>query len=186
MEYNSERGRVRLNPNGPDSSAADADGRSGFAIIGPNIEGNSEGLGDIAAVVATTAVVDGPEPGPADLAAVLCTIYKLWNMANAADKLSPMSLPKPQTLLNDGEVIDPEPIAGDFTDSIGKIAAAIGHTKKEVKQAIHKIKTNLKGGGPIRNPDVEVDLNTGEVYPKLPGGGRGDSIGNIGEFLPSN
>jgi len=33
--------------------------------------------------------------------------------------------------------------------------------------------------GPNRNPDVAVDTKTGEIFPKLPGGGVGDSIGNI-------
>lgn len=31
----------------------------------------------------------------------------------------------------------------------------------------------------LKNPDVLVDTKAGEVYPKLPGGGIGDSIGNI-------
>lgn len=37
--------------------------------------------------------------------------------------------------------------------------------------------------GKVRNPNVEVDLDTGEIYPQTPGGGIGDSIGNIWEFL---
>jgi len=37
--------------------------------------------------------------------------------------------------------------------------------------------------GKERNPDVEVDLNTGEIYPKVPDGGIGDSIGNIYDHL---
>jgi len=31
---------------------------------------------------------------------------------------------------------------------------------------------------------VVVDTVTGEVYPQLPNGGIGDSIGNLNEYLP--
>jgi hypothetical protein len=30
-----------------------------------------------------------------------------------------------------------------------------------------------------RNPDCQVDVKSGEIYPEIPGGGVGDSIGNI-------
>jgi hypothetical protein len=53
---------------------------------------------------------------------------------------------------------------------------------REVRDAIHAIKRlGLPKGGAQRNPDVVVDLNSGEVYVKLPDGSpRNDSIGNIG------
>ncbi len=57
-------------------------------------------------------------------------------------------------------------------------------TTRQAKDAIHAVKRNMPRSGPTRNPDVMVDLNTGEVYPQLPEGGVGDSIGNILEFLP--
>jgi hypothetical protein len=37
--------------------------------------------------------------------------------------------------------------------------------------------------GPKRNPDVTIDPKTGDVYPKVPGGGMGDCIGNIFDHL---
>ncbi len=66
--------------------------------------------------------------------------------------------------------------------SIGKIANKFRRSKKEINKAIHEVKDELPKGK-IKNPDVEVDLNTGEVYPKVPGGGVGDSIGNINDHL---
>jgi len=69
------------------------------------------------------------------------------------------------------------------TKNIGKLAKQSGKTKKEIRQAIEKLKqSNLRGGGGKglpRNPDVQIDPTTGEAYPELPGGGLGDSIGNI-------
>jgi hypothetical protein len=64
------------------------------------------------------------------------------------------------------------------TDKIGKIASDLGWTEEQVRDAIHKVKNNLRGG-PVKNPDVVVDTSTGEVYPKNPDGTHGDSIGNI-------
>ncbi len=57
-------------------------------------------------------------------------------------------------------------------------------TPQEVSSAIHQAKRNLPRGGPVRNPDVVVDMLTGEIFPKLPGGVVGDSIGNIFDYLP--
>lgn len=42
----------------------------------------------------------------------------------------------------------------------------------------------VEGGGAQRNPDVVVDLDTGEVYVKLPDGSpSSDSIGNVLDHL---
>lgn len=41
--------------------------------------------------------------------------------------------------------------------------------------------TAVREGSRTRNPDVVVDTETGEIYPKTPGGGHGDSIGNISD-----
>ena len=46
--------------------------------------------------------------------------------------------------------------------------------------------SGLPKSSPIRNPDVVVDLTTGEVYPQLPSGGIGDTIGNLSDYLPKN
>jgi hypothetical protein len=67
-----------------------------------------------------------------------------------------------------------------------QIADSFGASERDVRAAIERIKQdNLPRGGPIRNPDVVVDLRTGEVYPQLPNGGRGDSIGNLHDYLRS-
>lgn len=55
---------------------------------------------------------------------------------------------------------------------------------KQVNDAIHEAKRLPFASGPRRNPDVYVDVATGEIYPKLPGGGVGDSIDNIFNYLP--
>jgi len=69
---------------------------------------------------------------------------------------------------------------GETPDKIRKIAEKFDKSKKEVKDAIHKIKAKK---GIERNTDIEVDLNTGEVYPKGPDGRLGDSIGNIIDMI---
>ncbi|MCP4265355.1 MAG: hypothetical protein GY777_07245 [Candidatus Brocadiaceae bacterium] len=73
-------------------------------------------------------------------------------------------------------------IERNLCKSIGKIANKFRRSKKEIEKAIHEVKDELPKGK-IRNPDVDVDLNTGEVYPKVSGGGVGDSIGNINDHL---
>ncbi|WP_333879020.1 RHS repeat domain-containing protein, partial [Methylobacter sp.] len=67
----------------------------------------------------------------------------------------------------------------DLTNSIGKISDATGLSPQEVRDRIHNAKQNLPKSSNKRNPDCQVDVNTGEIYPEVPGGGTGDSIGNI-------
>jgi hypothetical protein len=70
--------------------------------------------------------------------------------------------------------------------NVGKLAKEFKRTPKEIREAIHQVKNNAdwRGMGGNKNPDVVVDTD-GEVYPELPGGGRGeDSIGNILDYLP--
>jgi len=70
----------------------------------------------------------------------------------------------------------------NLTDRPGRIADIFGLTDKEVRDRIHEEKKNMVPGatkGGKKNPDVLVDLITGEIYPKGPGGSIGDSIGNI-------
>ena len=66
---------------------------------------------------------------------------------------------------------------------MGGIADDLGLTPRQVNDAIHSVKRRLPKSGPIRNPDVVIDVTTGEVYPKIPKGGIGDSIGNIWDNL---
>ena len=71
-----------------------------------------------------------------------------------------------------------------LTSSIGKMSTAFGRSPAAIRAAIESAKqSGLYGGGAIKNPDVMVDLETGEIYPQLPSGGTGDSIGNIMDFL---
>jgi RHS repeat-associated protein len=67
----------------------------------------------------------------------------------------------------------------DLTSSIGKISDATGLSPQEVRDRIHDAKQNLPKSTKKRNPDCQVDVKTGEIYPEIPGGGVGDSIGNI-------
>ena len=66
------------------------------------------------------------------------------------------------------------------SSSIPQIANETGLTPQEVKSRIEEHKQqNLPTGTNVTNPDVVVDLDTGEIYPQAPGGTYGDSIGNI-------
>jgi hypothetical protein len=176
FEFDSVQGRVRLDPRGPNPENPD-----GWTIIGPN---RGSGAGPILMVAGTAAAADGPEPFIGDLVAVFIAGYAAYRFAthetfrpptifNNENKEEPKNSP-PAT---------PQPDAKDITDKVGKIAEALGVTPKQVKEAIHAAKKNLPKSGPVRNPDVEVDIKTGEIYPKIPGGGRGDSIGNIFDYL---
>ena len=68
-----------------------------------------------------------------------------------------------------------------------RIARATGYTSRQIGRAIEAVKQGAawRGIGSMRNPDVWVDSDTGEVYPPLPGGDPADdSIGNIFDYLP--
>jgi hypothetical protein len=67
----------------------------------------------------------------------------------------------------------------------GQIAKHFGYSTKQIKDAIHAVKRTMPRDGAQRNPDVIVDLDTGEVYIKMPDGSPSpDSIGNILDHLP--
>jgi hypothetical protein len=66
------------------------------------------------------------------------------------------------------------------TGNPGRIAKRFGLSVRDVKDLIHRVKRDMPRDGVQRNPDVIVDLDTGEVYIKLPDGSPShDSIGNI-------
>jgi hypothetical protein len=72
-------------------------------------------------------------------------------------------------------------------NNAGKLADRLGKSREEVNDAIHAVKKSLqrfKGKGMKGNVDVTIDPTTGEAYPIIPGGGLGDSIGNIFDYLP--
>ncbi|MGH7977701.1 MAG: RHS repeat domain-containing protein [Limisphaerales bacterium] len=71
-------------------------------------------------------------------------------------------------------------LASQCSNKIGKLADNFGKSKQEIKDAIHAAKSKMKVPG---NPDVSVDLKTGEIHPINSSGGLGDSIGNIHDFL---
>jgi RHS repeat-associated protein len=71
------------------------------------------------------------------------------------------------------------PAASNLTNKTGKVAQETGMSKKEVETKIHQAKKNMPRNTGVQNPDVVVDVTTGEIYPTVPGGGIGDSIGNI-------
>ncbi len=72
---------------------------------------------------------------------------------------------------------------GELLSDQSSIASRFGMSRKEVNKAIHALKTDIPSGAPVRNPDVVVDA-AGEVFPKIPGGGLGDSLGNILDDIP--
>jgi hypothetical protein len=73
------------------------------------------------------------------------------------------------------------------TSSKSRIANRLGVSTQDLEDAIHELKDEANPSGARRNPDVIVDLDTGEVYVKLPNGKPGsDSIGNIRDYLPGD
>ena len=77
-------------------------------------------------------------------------------------------------------------LSKNATKKVGKLSRLLGHSQEEIRDAIHELKRALPRGGPIRNPDLVIDPDTGEAYPELPGGGIGDPIGNIFDHLPDD
>lgn len=69
---------------------------------------------------------------------------------------------------------------GHWSGKIGKIAKDLGLTPREVKDAIHDAKRGI-GGGSKRNPNVEVNLDNGDIRVE---GGSGDVEGNIYDHVP--
>jgi hypothetical protein len=67
-----------------------------------------------------------------------------------------------------------------------QIADALGYSVREVRDALHLVKKNAPmGGGPRNNPDVLVDLDSGDVFIEIAKNKPGDdAIGNIFEHLP--
>ncbi|MEV6555468.1 hypothetical protein AB0M22_07120 [Nocardia sp. NPDC051756] len=96
-----------------------------------------------------------------------------------------------RVLIDDDDDINPNSPSGAFTTAsqttrINKIANYYGVPAKDVKDAIHRIKSysGWRGDGSNRNPDVVVDLETGDVFVKKPDGtASDDSIGNIRQEL---
>jgi RHS repeat-associated protein len=84
-------------------------------------------------------------------------------------------------------------IAKRCTSNLGKVADKLGRSKKQIEDAVHKVKREAfrnkktgkgKPGGEKSNPDVKIDPKTGDVYPQTKDGGIGDCIGNIFDHLP--
>lgn len=72
-----------------------------------------------------------------------------------------------------------------WTDSPGRIGQKWGVPVKEVKTAIENLKgspgARVRGGsGPRRNPDIEINVDTGDVRIK---GGDGDVVDNLHDYL---
>ncbi|WP_157550001.1 RHS repeat domain-containing protein [Microbacterium sp. Leaf161] len=70
--------------------------------------------------------------------------------------------------------------AGVWTGSEQRIARDWGRSVQDVKSAIHELKDELKYPGARKNPDVEVNIETGEVRIK---GGDGEPVGNLDDYF---
>ena len=66
-----------------------------------------------------------------------------------------------------------------FTKSIGKISKAYGKSPRMIRETIHKIKRNMPAVSDRTNPDVVVDIETGDVYPE----GGTDPMDNIKDYF---
>ncbi len=72
-----------------------------------------------------------------------------------------------------------------LTSNPVQIANRLGHTLKDVNNAIHKAKEFSKFGGSRKNPDVLVDIDTGDIFIKDPAtGNAAELIDNIFDYLP--
>jgi hypothetical protein len=74
----------------------------------------------------------------------------------------------------------------DLESKPNTVARKTGYSVKQINDAIHRVKgqPGWRGIGGNKNPDMLIDPNSGEVYPKKPDGTPGDSIGNIFDYLP--
>jgi RHS repeat-associated protein len=61
------------------------------------------------------------------------------------------------------------------TTNVADAAKNLGTTSEQVRKAIHSIKAGLPRGGPVTNPDVEINVCNGDVTIK----GTDELIGNI-------
>ena len=85
-----------------------------------------------------------------------------WMPTRQIEKGTPISKSNPQMVREDSICIN-----------------ETGISEKELRKKIEKIKQErLPRSGPKRNPDVVVDTDSGDVYPKTESD-HGDSIGNI-------
>ena len=146
-------------PRGPALGSGDNDNHAGLIAAGT--------------IGAGFAAADGPFP-IGDLIGLGIIGYAGYKAITNPPSLGP--------IFNQNTGENPENITDQPTrpaDKPGKIAAETGLTEKEVKDRIHDAKKNMPRGGDVRNPDVAVDLDTGEIHPKNKDGTYGDSIGNI-------
>jgi hypothetical protein len=67
---------------------------------------------------------------------------------------------------------------GNWTHHEGKVAKHFGRSLRQVKDAIHSVKRGM-GGGRRKNPDVEINLDNGDVRVK----GAEDVEGNIFDHM---
>ena len=72
-----------------------------------------------------------------------------------------------------------------LSHKISDIASKLGYSKKEIEDAIHKLKSKSKIGGSSKNPDLLIDTNTGDAFIRDPktGNAADDAIDNIFEYL---
>ena len=85
----------------------------------------------------------------------------------------------------DGEFLHPSP--QDLLTRPNQIARRTGHSTREINDAIHRVKNEptVRANVGRRNPDVGVDIETGDVFVEIEGGVfSGDPIGNIFDYLP--
>jgi hypothetical protein len=75
--------------------------------------------------------------------------------------------------------------AGDLVHGVKEIARKTSETPRRINDAIHWVKNEGKIGGSEKNPDVHLDLATGELYPgdKRTGAAGPDSFGNLFDAL---
>lgn len=141
---------------------ADPDGRVAIAAVGILIV---PGVGELVLTAAAVTIVVGfiAYEGPQ----IYHALSEKPKDEDADVKDEPGSCPNEENLLK----------------KPGHIADELGFSVDEINDAIHEAKKKMPKTVKVRNADVGVDPNTGEIYPIHPETGPGDSIGNIFDFL---
>jgi hypothetical protein len=152
MEFDSKKGRVRLDPRGPTN-----DNPSGYTIIGPN-RGSGAGAMAIGAVAVSQA--DSPVPGPGDVIAVGLLAVALYSWAT----YDVMDLPEILTVppvTSPGPITDPHIYAKGGKQNIKNEwnEAAVREVGNDVAKQIQWLEEQYKNE---TDPQVQQKIKTAQ------------------------
>ena len=133
LEYDTDQGRVRLDPRGPNSGNP-----TGWAIVGSNL---GSGAGAMAVGAIVTSQADSPVPGPADILAIGLLGFALYQWATYETQQLPISNPYLESRKADLKLID-------------HIADKYGVDRHELGKLIHEVKESMGRDHKGRRPEL--------------------------------